>query len=154
MSYDDQTKVIKKEIKFSKNQAILAIVAVLAFMGFRVLTLGESHDPKLKQAILTELRNELGGIHLSQMSEMYDDDYEGYVELSEERNFEDIKIFSMSVSKPLLEISSDVEAIVKVEFQLPSEDKKIVYYRANHGTFGNWSIRNETHSAAYYMNFF
>ena len=154
MHYDEPTQVIKKEVKFSKSQAIGAIIVVLVFMGFRVLTIGETHDPKLKQVVLTELRNELGGITLSQMSEMDEDDYEGYAELSEKRDFEDIKIYSMSVSKPLLEISSDVVAVVKVDFKLPGEERQIIYYRANHGAFGNWSIKNETFSVSYYMNFF
>ncbi len=142
----------EKTIELSGKSGLAAVFVVLAFVGFRFMTFDKNTDPKLREAVMAELRNELGGALQRKLNESdADRDYE---ELSELADADNITIYSIYVSEPVLSYSNNQKAILKVTFRLPGASKETRYYQFSHSLIGGWQYETTALSYQYYSNFF
>ena len=140
--------------KLSGMQGIIALVAVLALVGVRLATLGESEDEGLHTAIRAELLNHLGadlGPALRDLDPSDPEAVERVLELADEEN---IELHSVKVSAPLLSMSSNQRTIVFVEYTLPNGDRESDYWRFSNALVGGWVYRGPSTALSYYLNFF
>lgn len=132
-----------------------AIAIAVVFVGYRLMTLGNSEDPELRAAVKAELVNDLGG-QLGEALETHngaysEQDMQRLVDLAD-RNA--IVVLSTKVSKPLLSFGSSEKAIVQVRFSLPEQPVRQEYWRFSHSVLAGWRLRSRHSSAlSYYLNF-
>jgi hypothetical protein len=142
------------EIRFRLNPVhvgvALAVIAILA--AVKVATLGESDDPKLHEAIRTELLSELGGRIGQELQSLDTEDRAAVAAFTEHADPDAIEVHSASVSKPLLSVGTSTNAVVRVEYTLPGGPRQIVYWRFKHSAMAGWRYRYETSALAYYTN--
>lgn len=149
-------KKTEKKIKFSGRSGMVIALGVVAYVIVSILSFGESKDADLREKVKAELRNELAGM-VSQAQKDYDPMDEAsaraYLEAT---NVDKIDIHSIKVSKPLLSLSSNQKAIVRVEFQLPGEgqERRIKFFEFRHSWVGGWTGGLTSSSFAFYSNFF
>lgn len=132
-------------------QGIIAIVAVVIIGLLRLGTLNSSHDPKLHDAIKTELRNELGNNLGKALANMDSRDPDALKRAAALANGDGIEIYSTKLSKPLLSWSSSQKVVVKLSYSLPEQPRRQEYWSFNH-SFGSWSYVRETTVVSYYLN--
>lgn len=141
-------------VEFKGIHGIIALVAVVLLVLIRLATLGDSRDPALRAAITAELRNELGN-NLGKALEDFDSrDPDSVRRLTELADAEGIEIHGARVSKPLLSFASKQDAIVRVDYSLPEEDRVQAYWRFEHSAIGGWRYRYRSSAMSYYLNFF
>lgn len=144
----------EKGLKLPLAKGPLAFVIIAALLVLRFLTIGEVNDPQLEAAIRTELLSQMGG-SISQTIDDVDTTDAGKVEaLMEMADAESIALHSVHVSKPLLSFGSSVEAIVRVEYTLPGQQRTIEYWRFSDSAAAGWRYRRPANIASYYLNFF
>ncbi len=139
----------------TRIQGWAAVAIAVVVIGVRLLTIGNSDDPRLHQAIKAELANDLGNnlgkAMASQDGALSEQDMQRLVELAD-RNA--IMVLSASVSKPLLSLGSSDKVIVKVRYSLPEQATQQEYWRFSHSMLSGWRVRGRHSSAiSYYLNF-
>lgn len=143
------------QFDLSGQRAIVGIGLVVLFVGFRLATVGESHDPRLREAVKAELMNELGnqlGKALDSVDIAADPSAAGH--LIGHANPDNIHVHSMRVSKPVMSMSSKDKTVVRVEYSLPGIDRRTEYWRFRHGMATGWSYRGSSSAVSYWLNFF
>lgn len=131
-----------------------AIAIAIVFVAFRLLTIGNSNDPDLHEAIKAELANDLGnqvGQALDAQSGAYS--AEDLRRINELANRDAITVFSTKVSKPLLSMGSSEKVIVKVRYRLPEQETREEYWRFSHSGLAGWRYRGRSSAISYYLNF-
>lgn len=144
------------KMKLSGTQGVVALVLVIGYVGFSILSFGENRDPKLRAFIQRELQNELAGM-LATASKSYDpEDLASAEEFIRATDTSQITIHSIYTSKPLLSFSSSQQVVAKVEFTLPATGSKRQqkFFSLTYSLLTGWSGGIETTSTAYYTNFF
>ncbi len=131
--------------------AALAILAVL-FVA-QLASIGESDDAGLELAIRSELVLRMGG-SVGEMLENLDPRDSAAVDgVVAAANADNIDVHSMRVSKPLFDFDDSFEAVVRVEFTLPGEERTTQYWRFTHSVIAGWRYRRPTSMVFYYLNF-
>jgi hypothetical protein len=139
--------------KFTGKKAMIVLGVVIVLVLLRLMTIGESNDPKLREAIRMELMNRLGGRTGQALSEIDKTDPEAVRALAEQADPEGIQVHSMKVSKPLLSFGSKEDVIVQVEFSLPGSFKQKEYWRFKHSLIAGWRYKRRSTALSYYLNF-
>jgi hypothetical protein len=143
------------ELKLDLNgkNGIIALGVVVLAVSVRLLTLGNTDDPALREAVRAELRNSLGGQLGAALDAMPEGDPEAAAEIAAMASEDSIRIHATSVSKPLLSFSSSAKTVVKVEYELPGNGHQTAYWRFRHSMVGGWQYRGRGSAVSYYLNF-
>ncbi len=142
----------EKQIELTGKTGLFALVLILGFVGFKLLSFDRNTDPELRDAVMVQLRNELGAS--ANFEKNYLNEAEDYEESDEGSDPFGISIYSIYVSKPLLNYSSNQKAIVKVHFSLPGKSREVAYYQFRDSLIGGWSYDYPSTAYAYYSNFY
>ncbi len=132
----------------------LALVIIVGVIVVRLLSIGESDDPKLRAAIDRELLSKMGGSIGTVLEDIDPADSASIDALVEMSNSANIAVHSVRVSKPLLAFGSSDDAIVRVEYTLPGQSAETDFWRFEHSIAGGWRYQRPSSIVAYYLNFF
>ncbi|MFE8070281.1 hypothetical protein QQM79_04415 [Marinobacteraceae bacterium S3BR75-40.1] len=141
------------KFQFTGINAVIALIVVVALVGLRLATLGESDDPALREAVKTELMSELGGRTGEALANLDRTNPEAVRKLTQEASLDAIHIHRLSVSKPLLSLSSDEKAIVRVQYNLADDPEEVKYWQFRHSPIGGWRYQYTSTVVGYYLNF-
>ena len=141
------------KFKFTGKKGIIALAIIIAIVLLRLGTIGESHDPKLRDTIRTELMNKLGGRTSQALSNLDKSDSDAVLALAERADPAGIKVHSMRTSRPLLSFASKERVIVLVEYSLPRSPKRVEYWRFEYSPIGGWRYWHPSTVISYYLNF-
>jgi hypothetical protein len=139
--------------KLTGPAALVVVVGILLVFGGRIVSRGETDDPRLEREVRQELMIRQGmatGQELDRLTEG-EVDREAVARLTELSDAEGIRIHSMKVSAPL---GSSDQRIVEVEFTLPGQGRLTEYWVFDRRGLGGWDYRRRTTKLSYYLNFF
>lgn len=133
--------------------AAVVVVAILVIAGGRVVTRGETTNPRLEQEIRQELLTRQGALAGKTLDGLAGElpDQATLDRLIELSDAEGIRVHSMKLSAPL---SGSDQRIVRVEFTLPGEARRTEYWVMDRPAAGVWHFRYETSRLRYHLNFF
>jgi len=139
--------------------AVIALV-LLGVVGIRLMTFD---DMKNDDALMRDLQVQLTAEYLPDEVERLRTAYEsGDQDLLENVAgsvaSNEVDIRSVHASSPLLDFSSSMEVVVKVDYTLSDaggvRKEETKYYLYEHGTLpDSWSFRYESNPVSYYLNF-
>jgi len=147
------------KINLSGGPGVIALVAVVIFFVVQVLSPSKSTDEQLTEAVRTHLSYKLSDYNMNKIAEMQKSgDYSDAESLLETANKENITIYSMTISKPVLSWGSLEKVIVKVEFSLPEAfdggKKQTEYQRFRYTALDSrWSHKGRSSVISFYLNF-
>jgi hypothetical protein len=148
------------EIKLGPKSGILVAVIALAIVGVRFATLGETDDPELREAVVSELTIRLGGRTGADLDAIERAGGATAMDETTARRLVDradasgIQVHSMAVSRPVMSAGTREEVVVRVEYSLPEASPRREYWLFDHSALGGWRYRYTTTALSYYLNVF
>lgn len=141
------------KLKLTGAKAVIALVAVVALLVLKFMTIGETKDAKLRDVVRGELTNRLGARTSDAISRLDVSNSEAVHAFTEQADPAGIEVHSTSVSKPLLPLGSSEDVVVLVEYSLPGDSRRKEYWRMKHSLVAGWRYQRLTNAAFYYLNF-
>lgn len=130
----------------------VSVIAVL-FIGIRAMTLGESDDERLRAVVKAELVTKMSGDASHALEQLDTSDAEAIDAFLETVDAENIQIHSISVSRPLLSMSSNETVVVNVDYTLPGGARTGEYWRMRYSVATGWRHVGRGTGLGYYLNF-
>jgi hypothetical protein len=146
---------MEQTIKFNGISGIIALVAVIGFVLFRIATMGNNTDPDLEKAVRQELLSDSAGASVETLKAMWKNRTLGKDSIKKLDPF-NIDILKLSSSQPLFSTSSNERVIVYVKYMIPSRSEPMErYMEFTHYALGNrWRYNYDTSNISYYFNLF
>ena len=140
--------------------AVLALVVLAVFVGFRFMTFQDkSDDQNLVRNLETQILCDYLPRETDRLKEAVDSgDRDRISKVADSVTGAKPKIESVQISSPLLDFSTSREVVVKVVYSLAqgaqTRDRKTLYFLYRYGAMGNtWSCQYQTSAMSYYLNF-
>lgn len=146
----------KKSFKLSGPTGVVALIAVIGLVGFRVSTLQNISDPKLRADLVLQLSEGSENKFINALEEGRKRGNYSNMSSEIERLKEPIIIHQVKASTKLLEWKNSAEVVVKVEYsdrERPS-GRETRYLRYKKGSLGSWQFIGYSTVVNYYLNFF
>lgn len=148
------------ELKLSGGKALLAGLAVLLLLLFRVVTLNQHiDDDELLRSIEIQLQSEHYPGHVEALkSALATEGVEAINTLVENLKSSGITIDSVKGSYPVFKFTSPKDVVVKVRYTAVDDSGQVSafvkYYLYTEGALGlRWQYHRETTVISYYLNF-
>lgn len=139
--------------RLNGGPAVVALVVILGLVGYRVVTLGETDDPVLEEAVRAELmirQSQRTGQELDRLDDA-DIDEAAVRSLAARADPEGIEVHSLGKSAPLLD-GSGGDVVVRVEYSLPGGPRVEEYWVFEHPSPRVWRYRRQTSELWYWLN--
>jgi hypothetical protein len=146
---------MEKTIKFNGVTALIALVAVIGFVLFRIATMGSNTDPDLEKLVRQELLSNSATASVEALKDMWKNKTleTGSVKKLDPFN---IQLLELNSSQPLLSASSSERVIVYVKFLIPSSSEPMERYMdfTHHQAGNRWRYNYDSSVVSYYFNLF
>lgn len=143
------------EFQLTGGKAVVCIIALVCFMGYRVVGTHDATDNReLAQALRMEIESEITRATLPEIKQaMSERDKTRASALAAEITTSKVTFHHIYASEPILPIIGKEDICVKVIYSLANDPSREIvrYYNVERSGFTNWYVWSETSRTSYLL---